>query len=653
VPWGAPRFVKRMPQAERAELLSRYGLTQPYALHFAAPDPRKNTLGLLAAWAEARAQVGDDWRLVMLGLEPVAAQQMADRAKALGVADRVVLLGFLDDGEIARLLACAQFLAYPSLAEGFGLPILEAWAAGTAVLTGNVTSLPEVAGDAALLVDPRDRSPSRHASLTQGLKRLMGDEDLRRRLAAKGRQRARQFTWRKAAGAFGRIVAQTAGVVENRRPVQRPTRASPVAYSPPAAPVDVLMVSVAPLWPMDQGYRVHGPQMAKALRESGMSVAVACLEPATTRPPTVLRKLLAPWPKAEVEDVQAFSQVDGGFKGRLRRRLTRHLGPSVDQLAGVLPLVRHYQPRVVIGVGILAPLVLQGLKGAKRIWYAADELVYFHASCLAKENLCGWPARLRRLLVHGLYERAFAPCLDGAVAASPLDAKLLRRVAGIGEVAVIRNGVDLQHFTPGAVEPAPRTLVFWGRLDFEPNVDAVCWFVQYVWPRVCGYRADAKLRIVGKNPHPRVKVLARVPGVELVGAVPDIRPYARRAAAVVLPMRCGGGIKNKLLEAAALGRPIIASPRAVRGLEMDKLRRPVLLAESPEDWAGAIRRLWGDSNAAAQLGARARAWAERNHSWSQAAEEFCRWLALSPARVQWEAIDRSMALQPETTKKAA
>lgn len=630
VPWGAPHQT-RLTRAQRASILSHYGITAPFALHFGAPDPRKNTLPLIDAWAQAQQHLQVPWQLVIIGLSPADLQSVMARAQSRDVASSVLPLSFLNEADVPPLLACADFLAYPSSAEGFGLPILEAWAAGTAVLAGSSTSLPEIAGSAALLVDPRNQE-----SLVDGLTSLMRDADLRHRLAFAGRQRVRQFTWRKAASAFARILQDVAGVPAApaiRR--SRPSAASISIQTAPSAPVDVLVVSLNPLWPMDQGYRVHGPHMARALQDSGLRVAVSCLQSAP-KPPALLRDLLAAWPAATPQDTQAFAQTAWqGIAGRLRHRLTRHLGPEVAQLAGILPLVRHYRPRAVLGVGMLAPLLLQGISSessAKRLWHAADELVYFNASCLKSESLWKFPSRLRSLLLHGLYERAFAGCLDGAIAASPLDQKLLRQIAGISNVALIRNGVNLASFAPSAVQPTPRTIVFWGRLDFEPNVDALCWFAENVWPRLCGYRSDVRWQIIGKNPCRRVQTLRQLPGVELLGAVRDIRPYARRAAAVILPMRCGGGIKNKLLEAAALGRPIIASPHAVRGLEMDKLRRPVLIARTAEEFATAVRRLWADSTAASQLARRARAWVQAHHSWSRAACEFCRWLDLNPAK---------------------
>ena len=150
----------------------------------------------------------------------------------------------------------------------------------------------------------------------------------------------------------------------------------------------------------------------------------------------------------------------------------------------------------------------------------------------------------------------------------------------------------------------------------------MCWFVQNVWPRVIRRWADAELLIVGKHPSDAVRALGEHHGVRVTGAVDDIQPYAQEAGAVVLPMRCGGGIKNKLLEAAAMGCPLLCSPRAVDGLEstLPKGSKAVRICDAPEAWVDGLARIWGDPAAREQLGAAARRWVEQQFTWDRAAK---------------------------------
>lgn len=392
---------------------------------------------------------------------------------------------------------------------------------------------------------------------------------------------------------------------------------------------DVLIVCEKPLWPQDQGFRVHGFQMALALQRMGLRVAIASMEGNPTDTPDELRNMLVEWPATNDADTATFiAQWKGSRPGTwLRRRVANHQGLPIERLAGALTLTRQLRPQAVIGVGMHSVMMLRGVpeiidhQRIHRAWYAADELVYFNLTCLPRESLRNVKSRLRTTALHLALERAFAPGIDSAIAVSPMDASLLRHVAGARHAITIRNGVDLETFTPSDLSHAmPRSLVFWGRMDFEPNADAVRWFAREVWPLVLDRYPDATWNIVGKNPRPDVIELNNEPGIHVVGGVNDVKTWARSAAVTILPMRCGGGIKNKLLEAAAMGLPIVASPRAVHGLELGE-DPPMMIVRKTSQWVEAIDMLWSTPTAAAAMGAQARAWVERYHHWDTAASK--------------------------------
>ena len=162
---------------------------EPVILHVGALQARKNIVRLV----EAFETLDEDWRLVLAGAAGFGAAAIAERIARSPARARIELPGYVTPAELAALYARASVFAFPSLDEGFGMPLLEAMAAGTPIVTSNRSALPEVAGDAALLVDPEDT-----AALADALRQLTGDANLRRQLARRGKTRVGAFTWQKA-----------------------------------------------------------------------------------------------------------------------------------------------------------------------------------------------------------------------------------------------------------------------------------------------------------------------------------------------------------------------------------------------------------------------------------------------------------------------
>lgn len=191
------------------------------------------------------------------------------------------------------------------------------------------------------------------------------------------------------------------------------------------------------------------------------------------------------------------------------------------------------------------------------------------------------------------------------VAVSEADAAAVRRIAPGVAPLVIPNGITVAEYA-GFAERAPLqqpAFVFTGTLDFRPNVDGLLWFAHEVWPRIRAVLPEAHFYVVGRRPHARLAPLAQQPGIVLTGAVPDTRPYIGAAAVYVVPLLVGGGTRLKLLEAMAMGRPIVSTPLGAEGFPA--VEQAVTLAAEPGTFAAACFRLVQDEAARAAWGTRA------------------------------------------------
>jgi glycosyltransferase involved in cell wall biosynthesis len=193
---ASPQFrpVTEPGEVERVKRL--YHIEGDYVLAVGSIQPRKNLVRLVEAYSLLRRRRGRFKlpQLVLVGKKAWLYGETLRRVEERGVADSVLLTGYVSEADLPALYTGALCFAYPSIFEGFGLPPLEAMSCGTPVLTGDRTSLPEVVGDAALRVDPYDAG-----AIADALIRLVGDEALRADLSARGLHRARQFDWRETA----------------------------------------------------------------------------------------------------------------------------------------------------------------------------------------------------------------------------------------------------------------------------------------------------------------------------------------------------------------------------------------------------------------------------------------------------------------------
>ena len=225
-------------------------------------------------------------------------------------------------------------------------------------------------------------------------------------------------------------------------------------------------------------------------------------------------------------------------------------------------------------------------------------------------SLVQW-AKLRR------YEARVCRQVDRVVACSAPDAQTLARLVADLKPIVVCNGVDTHYYGPAVVSPAPlaaEALVFTGKMDFRPNVDAVLWFCAKVLPSIQRVAPQAHFYIVGKSPHSRLSSLVGKPGITITGFVEDPRPYIAAATVYVVPLLTGGGTRLKVLEAMAMGKPIVSTTLGCEGIQATP-ERDIVLADGAEGFGRRVLGLLGNGAERLRLGREARAFVEQHFSW--------------------------------------
>lgn len=218
------------------------------------------------------------------------------------------------------------------------------------------------------------------------------------------------------------------------------------------------------------------------------------------------------------------------------------------------------------------------------------------------------------------FERRVLEHVDAAVVFTDRDASELKSVATGARVTQIGLGYSVPSDAASPTGDGSHSILFVGNYVHPPNRDAAQWLVEAIFPGVRARVPDARLLLVGGGPAP---VDQQADGVILAGRVPDVRPYLEAAAVVVAPIRSGGGMRVKVLEALAAGKAVVATPRAAEGLSVTP-GRELLLVESERELVDGVVQLLEDPAARVALGRAARAWAEEHLDWGLSADAYGR-----------------------------
>lgn len=284
------------------------------------------------------------------------------------------------------------------------------------------------------------------------------------------------------------------------------------------------------------------------------------------------------------------------FESPLMRSVVRQIA-RVQPLDGVFVFSSQMAP---YARGLDLPLIMD---------FVDVDSAKFEAYAGRQGRALAWLMRreARLLLAHDL---AVARRARASLFVSEAEAALFRDLGGGDGVIAVGNGIDAIRFDPATVTPEASDkplIVFTGQMDYPPNVDAVMDFADHVLPDLPG----TTFAIVGRNPTPVVRALARRERVIVTGEVTDTRPWLAAADVVVAPLMIARGVQNKVLEAMAMARPIVASPQAAEGIDHDGTLR---IADRASQ-AGEIRALIADPASAAELGRAARARVIESYGW--------------------------------------
>ncbi|MGH7041910.1 MAG: TIGR03087 family PEP-CTERM/XrtA system glycosyltransferase [Acetobacteraceae bacterium] len=382
---------------------------------------------------------------------------------------------------------------------------------------------------------------------------------------------------------------------------------------------NLLFISHRIPYPLDKGEKIRGNNLLRHLAKS-WRIHLGCLidDPADLEHVARLREICADVAGFQIDKRRQKLAALARFRPGRPLMLDYYRHPGLHRWVAA-SLARTRMDIIYIYSAAMAPYALH-LDRPGKVLDMQDidsEKWALYARTASWPMRAVWEREARTLLA---YERRAALGCDVTFLVSEPEARRFAELAPetSDRVTWVENGVDLDGFSPArAFErpfagPGPH-LVFTGNMDYWPNADAVAWFAAEVLPLLRARPAPPEFHIVGANPGPEVLRLADLPGVHVTGRVADVRPYVAHADVSVSPLRMARGIQNKVLEAMAMGRPVVASPAAYEGVRAEA-GRDLLVADGAGPMAAAIAAVLEGAHPG--LGTAGRAAVERGYAWS-------------------------------------
>jgi glycosyltransferase involved in cell wall biosynthesis len=221
------------------------------------------------------------------------------------------------------------------------------------------------------------------------------------------------------------------------------------------------------------------------------------------------------------------------------------------------------------------------------------------------------------------FEREAGSACDAVITVSEEDSATLRQAFGLRNViGEVPTGVDVTYFAPRTEKPAKPFVAFLGSMDWMPNIDSVDYFVREIYPLIVRVKPDLSMKIVGRNPPARIRALGEADRrIEVTGTVADVRPHIAGAAAIIVPLRVGGGTRIKIFEAMAMGLPVVSTTIGAEGLPVIHGKH-ILLADSPQTFAESVLQVLDNPELGRSLAGNALGLIRASYTWEKVAERF-------------------------------
>ncbi len=268
-------------------------------------------------------------------------------------------------------------------------------------------------------------------------------------------------------------------------------------------------------------------------------------------------------------------------------------------------------------------VLAESLNGLPAVFDSVDSISLLFGKVL--QDAPSMKSRLMAMLDLGRTKRFEGHLTDHfaqVAVTSETDRKALVELGSVADkITAIPNGVDLDYFKPQTVQRDPLRLVFTGKMSYHANIAAVEDLVEKIMPLVWKAQPEAHLYIVGKDPAPGVVALGERPHITVTGSVPDMRPYLAEASVAISTVRYGVGIQNKVLEAMAMGTPVVCSTQANSALKTHP-GEDILVGDTPEAVAAQIVSLLASPEQRQRIGVAGRRYVENDHNWANVAQQF-------------------------------
>jgi len=399
--------------------------------------------------------------------------------------------------------------------------------------------------------------------------------------------------------------------------------------------VKILVIRNKPPWPLCYGGRLHCYELCRRLTERHQVLLVA-------EQPCEADDLPFNFECRTARNRRLFDdRADPAVEGFRSHRLDRFFGISPAFTRDVVKLTHKWQPDVVIGMNYRSLAHLAHITEVPTVCDLLDDEVLHRLRELLYSRVQHTWVDLKTLVATLLYQRRYLRKVSAITVLSEADRRFCRLYTGHPQIRYIPHGVDCDHYAPTDVEVDENRIVFCGALGFGPNVSAVLFFADRVWPLIRRARPKTRWSILGWGDGAELQRIKALPGVDFVGRVDDIRPHVARAAVAIVPMVSGTGIKNKIMEAWAMRKPVLCTPKALGSLP-GVHQENVWLARSPKTLADGVVQLLGSRRLRERIGRSARQTAMCHCSWDRAAdqlERLCTELTTARARSGRDADD--------------